>query len=180
MTVGAVRLVRSRPLLLFTSFPIKLSHQPSQSTGLPLHFLVVGFVATPFSAANSTPRSPYPPNRNLSSPVMDEEAQQYERHALPACNRDRLCVNFRLLSPLNLPASREAPLCVERRTSAVQASIHYSQGHGISTHALVTLCWVLGPRTWALGPHFVYPSERIPRIPSLPPSRPTQSSPFSC
>jgi hypothetical protein len=47
MTGGAVGLVPSR---LFT-----LSHktltQASRFTGLPLHFLVVGFIATPFFAA---------------------------------------------------------------------------------------------------------------------------------
>ena len=46
MTEGAARLVRCRPFFTFLSFPIKLS--TTQSTGLPLHFLVVGYVVNQF------------------------------------------------------------------------------------------------------------------------------------
>jgi len=108
MTGGAVWLV---PFRLFT-----LSHktltQASRFTGLPLHFLVVGFVAAPFFAAyhprDSRLWSPYPSNRNSSPPGMDDDVQQYERHALPTYDRDRLCVSFRLLSPTDVPATQGA------------------------------------------------------------------------
>ena len=39
---------------------------------------------------------------------MDDDIQQYERHALTTYDRDRLCVSFRLLSPMDVPATRGA------------------------------------------------------------------------
>ena len=157
----------SSPLSAFYSFPIKLPHERTQSTGLPLHFLVVGFVATPFSAANSSQRSPHPFNRNLSPPEMDDSVQQYEPHALPACNRDRLCVSFRLLSPLNLPTTREASLCVERRTSAAQAKILWTGSPALCARHRDAF---LGSRSQDLGSlssfHFPQPMDPSSTLPS--------------
>ena len=34
---------------------------------------------------------------------MEDDVQQLERHALPAYDRDRLCVSFCLLSSLDVP-----------------------------------------------------------------------------
>ena len=109
MRAGAVLLDRSRLFLLFT-LPHKTLSRASQFTGLPLHFLVLGFVAAPFSTSKP-PRNPRSRSLNLSNGLrMDDDLQRYAS----GNNRDRLCVNSRLLSPLNLPATREASLCEER------------------------------------------------------------------
>ena len=57
---------------------------------------------------------------------MDDDVQQYERHALPAYNRDRLCVSFRLLSPLNVQVTRESSL----RGAADVSPSEDTFGHG--------------------------------------------------
>lgn len=165
------------PLSAFYSFPIKLPHEPTQPTGLPLHFLVVGFVATPFSAADSSSRSLHPFNRNLSPSEMDDNVQQYEPHASPACSRDRLCVSLRLLSPLNLPTTWVPSLCVAWRMAAVQAKILWTESPGLGAR-LRDAFLVLGPRIWAPCLDFIFPSRWILRPRCPPPPRPTSDSRF--
>ncbi|KAF9784654.1 velvet factor-domain-containing protein [Thelephora terrestris] len=64
------------------------------SPGLPLHFLVVGYIAKPFLFAANHPRNPRLrspcPYCKPPPPSMDDDVQQFEGRALPRVNRDRL------------------------------------------------------------------------------------------
>jgi len=159
------------PLFAFYPFPIKLSHKPAQSTGLPLHFLVVGFVATPifrrvspseFQALLALPLEPQPIS------AIDGRRRSIRTRVTPLRPRSTVRELPFIIPPLNVPVTRASSLCVGAVTDVGGSKRRcIDRCYRISTTRLCDI--LLGSRSQDLGlrsrfhfPQFLDPPSVMP------------------